>query len=40
MRIEMYRMIVHRVKKLIAWALAIVVVVMLAAGAWWLVSVV
>lgn len=36
----MYRMVVYRVKKLIAWAFAIVVVIMLAAGAWWLLSVV
>lgn len=34
----MFRMVVWRVKKIVAWMLAIVVVVLLASGAWWLVS--
>lgn len=36
----MFRMVVYRVKKLIAWALAIVVVLLLVSGAWWLVTLV
>lgn len=33
-------MIIRNVKKLVAWVLAIVVVVLMGSGAWWLLSVV
>jgi len=32
----MLRMITRRVKKIVAWVLAVVVVLLLASGAWWL----
>jgi hypothetical protein len=34
----MYRMVQRRVKKIVAWVLAIAVVGLLAAGLWWVVS--
>lgn len=36
----MFRMITRRVKKIVAWVLAIVVVMLLATGAWYVVTVV
>jgi len=36
----MFRMVVRRVKKIVAWLLAVVVVLFLASGAWWVWTVV
>jgi len=36
----MFQMVVRRVKKIIAWVLALVVVLLIASGAWWLLTVV
>ena len=33
-------MVVYRVKKIIAWVLAFLVILLLVAGAWWLVTLV
>lgn len=35
----MFRMVVRRVKVLLSWLLAIVVVILLVSGAWWLLTV-
>jgi len=32
-------MVMRRVKKIVAWVLAVIVLVLLASGAWWLLSV-
>lgn len=34
----MFRMVVYRVKKILAWVFAIVVVLLLASGLWWVVG--
>lgn len=36
----MFRMVTYRIKKLIAWAIAIFVVLLMASGAWWLLGMV
>ena len=33
-------MVIYRVRKIIAWVLAIAVVLLMASGAWWLITVV
>lgn len=40
MILGLFSMTVRRVKSLIAWVLAILVVILLASGAWWLTTVV
>jgi len=34
----MFWMVMRRVKKIVAWVLAVIVLVLLASGAWWLLS--
>lgn len=37
---KLVRMIVRRIEKIVAWVLAILVVILLASGLWWLSTVV
>lgn len=36
----MFRMVTRRIKKLVAWILAVLVVLLMASGAWWLLTLV